>query len=72
MDRTETQARTGNADLGAGEVAQLVKHFPHMHEDLSSDPWNPWKKLGAVVHIANPSDDKIGNRDGDAWKVTSY
>lgn len=72
MDRTETQARTRNANLGAGEVAQLVEHFPHMHEDLSSDPWNPWKKLGAVVHITNPGDDKKENRDRDAWKVTSY
>lgn len=36
----------------AVQISQSVKH---KDEDLSSDPQNPCKKLGIVVHTCNPN-----------------
>lgn len=42
----------------AGEMAQLIKHMPYMHEDLNLDPQNLSEKLGMQAHICNPSTGK--------------
>lgn len=35
---TENQENIKSRDFGAGDLAQLVKHFPSVHEGLSSIP----------------------------------
>lgn len=47
-----------NGRVMAEERVQYVRHLPHKHDDLRSDPQSPWKaRCGspdAVSHISNP------------------
>lgn len=44
-------------------MTQSVKYLLHKNKDLCSDPLNPHKKLGTVVHSCNLSGGKVEIRN---------
>lgn len=48
-------------------MAQAVRCFSHMCEDLSSVPGTRVKTLGVVAHVCSPSDGKMGAETVDPW-----
>ena len=49
-------------EAGTGRMAQWVKCLLSKHEDLSSGPQRPGKKMGMVACVSNP---RAGKEEGE-------